>query len=650
MAADWWDSSPRVDKPEDWWASSPLVDAKPVAKPADEPGMLMSAAAGLGKGFGSTMLGGQRLVGKGINAVGDLLTPDQTTLSSLVTGEKRRGAIQAAGDWLVRDAEEGRAKLAGQFAPYKEANPISAGAGEFAGEIAPTLPLGGAIAAPVRAAGAGNLANAIASSGMRGGNLLTRSAGGAIAGGAGAALVEGDPSAAGPGAAVGAAMPGAMKVVGYAGNTVGSLLRPFFGRGQDKAVTDILVQHADDPVAALAALQRATQVVPGSAPMTAAAAGDAGLAGLTRAVQNQPGMAGEISNRLAQQNAARTAALEGIAGNPGKVAVAEEARKALTDPMRESVLSRARGIDGGAMAAQIDDMLAQPGNAGKLAQSVLADFRSQIAKHTKGGEINARALYALRKDINDILGGKLQGEAGNARHASSQLIAVKGMIDDAIEAASARPMSTSRAVGFPGPNISTNTVPGSTTPAATGWRDYLSTYSNASKPIDRMNTLQDLLKGVQTGTPDIGGNLVISPAKLNTILKNSGDDLAKILTPEELQVVRNVAGDANASLLGMSAGKAVGSNTMQNALAQDQLLRSALGKFGMSTPVRATLGNLLSIPYATANRQISARLREVLLDPSVAARLMSAQHVPLSDMVNPALAYRAAPVLTASGQ
>jgi histone H3/H4 len=60
---------------------------------------------------------------------------------------------------------------------------------------------------------------------MRGGNLLTRSAGGAIAGGAGAALVEGDPSAAGPGAVIGAAMPGAVKLAGAAGAKIGGALR-----------------------------------------------------------------------------------------------------------------------------------------------------------------------------------------------------------------------------------------------------------------------------------------------------------------------------------------------------------------------------------------------------------------------------------------
>ena len=634
------------------------VTALDGGRKAEEPGMMATAGAGLGNGFGSTVLGAQKLVGKGLNAIGEKLTPDETTLSSLVTGEKKRGLIQRGGDWLIRDADEGRAKLAGQFSPYKEANPITGAVSEFGGEMAAGGAAAKGVGLALKGAGAVNLGNAVATSGMTGGGMLTRSAGAAGAGALSAEMV--DEGSAGGGALIGAATPGILKAAGRAGETVASLLRPFTSSGQERIAADILRQYADDPIKAVAALKQAgAQLVPGSQPLTAAAAGDVGLAGLTRTMQNaSPGFSNELATRATAQNTARTNMLEGMAGNPGKIATAKEARDTATDAMREGVLSRARPVDAQGMVSAIDAKLADPNNAGQLSQQVLTKYRDLIAKRSKDGAIDARALYELRKDINLELGGKLQGEAGNLRYASGQLADVKAMIDDAIEAASARPTagpSASRELVAQSSALGPRRAPGAVGPAGkpgpyeeagptTGWRDYLSTYSEMSRPIDRMVSLRDLTSSIQNGTTDMAGNLMLSPAKLNNLLKTDGAALAKILTPEEMQAVRNLAADMNAGTLALTAGKAVGSNTVQN-LAQDRVLQSALGKLGASPLATSTLGTMMKLPYIRANEQIQQRIGDALLDPAVAQRLMSADHVPLSSLLNPQLAYRGAPLL-----
>lgn len=641
-------------------ADAQAAQAAP-AETADQPGKTESLGAGLGAGFGKTVLGAQYWLGRGIRAAGDAISPPETTLTSLVTGEKQRGLVGRAGDWLVNDAEAGRTKLDAENAPYAKANPATNAVGKVGGEIAATFPVGGVLASPLKAVAARGvaprvlapIAEALSSSGMSAGGaqgvaaMGARMLGGAAAGGASAALV--DPDSAASGAVIGALMPPAFKAAGMTGDAFASLVRPFFASGQQKIVADVLKQYASDPDAALQALKAARNVIPGSDPLTAAAAGDIGLSGLTRTMQNaSPEFANELAQRATAQNAARTAALEGIAGNTGKISTAKAARDAATGTMRESALSRAGNLDASGLLGQIDAMAADPNNAGRIAQQALQNVREQIARNVgEDGTINARALYALRKDINDVLGGKLQGEAGNLRHASGQLTAVKGLFDDAINAASRRPVqATGTAVAAPGGSAVGQ--------PATSWGDYLAKYTELSKPINQMEALQDVMKRVQTGSTDTHGNLLLSAAKLNQILKNEGPELAKMLTPAQLQQLRNLAADLNASQIAMTAGKSVGSNTMQN-LSGDALLRASLGsRIGGSQVAQTTLGNLLRLPYGRANQAIQQKLGDALLNPQEAARLLEQTQATgtLSRMLNPAgaLAYRSAPLLPGTSQ
>lgn len=127
--------APKVDTA----SSSTLVDG------------VKGLAAGAGKGFGSTMLGVQRLAGKGLAALGDM-TSDAPTLSSLVSGKKPTSMLGSAGKWLVDDADAGRAKLEAENAPYKAASPIANGTGEVGGTIVATLPVGAVLPNALRAA------------------------------------------------------------------------------------------------------------------------------------------------------------------------------------------------------------------------------------------------------------------------------------------------------------------------------------------------------------------------------------------------------------------------------------------------------------------------------------------------------------------
>lgn len=200
------------------------------AKPQVSDSSLVAIGAGMGKGVGDVALNAQRYLGKGINAVGDFFTQGD--------------GGNAAGNWLVKDAEQGLNKLAGELAPYKEVSPIAAGGGELAGNIAATLPVGSILGRGVSAVApslgrvapqAEKLANALRSGGMnlggaptaslagQVGNMGLRMAGGAATGGVSAALV--DPESAGTGALVGAAFPLAAAAIGKGANAAGRALR-----------------------------------------------------------------------------------------------------------------------------------------------------------------------------------------------------------------------------------------------------------------------------------------------------------------------------------------------------------------------------------------------------------------------------------------
>lgn len=215
-----WKDAPVVDSPK--WQSAPEVKAplwdrlKASARPeiADE---VAAAAAGVGSGIGRVGLGAQYFAGKGLGAVGQVVSPDNP--------------VARVGQWLADDATAGRARLAQEVAPYKAGHPFITGAGELAGEIAATYPVGGLLASAVRGAApgskvAGRVANALQSSGMRtggSGDLAIRAGAGAVTGGVSAGLV--DPEQAKMGAIVGGAFPLTTAAAGAAGRAIGRAVR-----------------------------------------------------------------------------------------------------------------------------------------------------------------------------------------------------------------------------------------------------------------------------------------------------------------------------------------------------------------------------------------------------------------------------------------
>ena len=243
---------------------------------------------GVISGGGNVVLGGQRLLGKGLSALG----------------------ARDTGAFLQEDAARRLAQSQATVAPFKQEFPVFTGAGELTGEVFGTGPVGMAIAAPLRAIpAAAPLAQAVRTGGFSGGNLATRVAGGAITGGATAAVIN--PEEAGSGAMGGAVVAAAAPpIINALAKSSGFLKDAFTGQLANIKAGKISREVAGDRIGAIRAA-------------LAAAPDDLTAAQATSGIQNDALQAlykfssrtDEMSMRLKQQAAADLADLQRAAGS-----------------------------------------------------------------------------------------------------------------------------------------------------------------------------------------------------------------------------------------------------------------------------------------------------------------------------------------------
>ena len=222
---------------------------------------IQAASEGIISGGGNVMFGGQRLLGMGLEKVG----------------------ATSAGQFLQEDAARRLAESQGRVAPFKEEFPISTGTGELAAEVLATYPVGGAIAAPLKAIpAAAPLAQAIRTGGFSTGRAMqgapiatraldlgTRVAGGAITGGATAGLINPDEAAGGAtgGAIVAAVAP---PIINVLAKNAGFLKDAFTGQLANIKAGKISREVAGDRIGAIRA---ALEAAPGDLTAAQATAG-----------------------------------------------------------------------------------------------------------------------------------------------------------------------------------------------------------------------------------------------------------------------------------------------------------------------------------------------------------------------------------------
>lgn len=244
---------------------------------------------------GNIMFGGQQLVGKGLQQLG----------------------AKETGTALIEDAARRRAESQATVAPFKQEFPIATGTGELAGEILATAPVGGAVAAPVKAVAKmapslakflTPLATSIETAGFKTGmapgvaSLGTRALGGAATGGAAAALIN--PEDAAMGAAIGAAVP----TLGQAAVKGATKYARKLADLKSATYLDAIEGKGNDIVNALTS--KGAVITPGSAPTAAEVAATAGstkFSAFEKSLAERPEVATEYAGAAAQSSQARLA-------------------------------------------------------------------------------------------------------------------------------------------------------------------------------------------------------------------------------------------------------------------------------------------------------------------------------------------------------
>lgn len=601
-----------------------------------------AVAQGVISGGGNVMFGGQRLLGKGLSALGATDT----------------------GAFLQEDAARRLAESQAAVAPFKKEFPIFTGAGELGAEIIGTAPVGGAIAAPLKAIpAAAPLAQAIRTGGFstgravqgapfaaRAGDIALRAAGGGALGGATSAVIN--PEEAGTGALFGAALPVAAPLIGKAVSKVAD-----FSKLPEQRATRLAKQAIGNDLPEVVNALRTAPPGVGVAETLARFKNPAVQALVKDSLESTPEGA-QYLNKLAdltdEQAVNRLAKLAGGKAQADVRAATESAKEnlnAITGPMRESSLARAnlgkyvaddaavreandlavlmgsgseidptrfvaqatgaekalrsvgvKPLEGQSLIQRIANVAQSPQFAGNdLIEGSVKQIADDIAKWTSGGGvIDANALEAIRKNSVNAAIAKLRPgmDATSQRNAAAGVLSrVKPMIDNAIESAGGE-----------------------------GWRNYLTTHAKGMQKIaEKQLTGEafDLYKKnkdafvrlVQNESPDVVEKF-LGPGKYN-IATELADNTMGVLREEASRHLDRLAASKQATEGQKALATLVSQNTSMIRLPSFINVWAAAGNKSISELERR---------MGTKTTKI---LSEAMRSPQTAANLI--ESLPLSE-------------------
>ena len=458
-----------------------------------------------------------------------------------------------------------------------------------------------------------------------------------------------------------------------AGAGVRAVKAPFAGMttgGAEKRVADTLRREAVDA----AALSRAApSAIPGVQRTLAEETLDPGIAVLQRGVFARTP---EAAVTRANNNAARVGALRSFAGDDAAVSAAETARDVAAKPLRDQAM-KAVGVDTSRLLSRLDrtakqldtrpavkkpiaevasllrrevpdkermglalDQVANYLGSGARRSAADHEAVTQVAKairmrgqtpdgalemvkaikpqsvgarqavesakkllaRAEAGRDDVASLYGVRKSIDDMLAGRYGGDANYAKAATSELMVVKNGLD--------------RAIAKQSPEFG----------------QYLSTYRNMSRDVDRMKLGQTLLED-GAGSKIVNattGEFTLTPAAFGrqaadldrAAVNATGFRKARadnILRPEDMGIIGNIQDDLSRQAFADSAAAGPNSTTFQNmatnAAVQGQ--KSALQKIPM-------VGAMIDLARKYGDDNMQEVLQVALRNPSEARRILGA--------------------------
>lgn len=384
-----------------------------------------------------------------------------------------------------------------------------------------------------------------------------------------------------------------------------ALVKPFTQTGREVIVSNVLNRLATDPERAALNLQQAQPLVPGVRVTTAAGARDPGLAAAETAIRalDQSGAFPNVLSANQQALLESFRRLGGRAGGettPGSIPYAEAKRASVTGPMRESAFAQKQPVSVEPIAGAIQNIMSNPATQRQTVDEAMQYVSKLLAKRVdkETGTIDPMALYSVRKDITDAMAGKLSGEQANLRLAKGQLAELLPVIDNVIES------------------------------GAPGFKNYMSQFEKSSSAIDQMRLLQGIEAKVTTGQPNlITQEPVLAAAALRRQVAQKTEDIGTQLSPAAQRRLDNIIDEINRGQAATAPGvKAPGSNTFQNMSMGNLIGRVFSESMADNTTLR-TMTRPLDFLYKLPDQQIQQLLVEAMLDPKLAATMMSKANV-----------------------
>jgi hypothetical protein len=375
----------------------------------------------------------------------------------------------------------------------------------------------------------------------------------------------------------------------------GGLVRPFTQEGREVIVGNVLRNLATDPDRAIANLRQAQTTVPGVRVTTAAGARDPGLAAAETPIRALD-QSGAFPSILTGNQQALMEAYRRISGKPGSVQRAEDKRFGITAPMRDSAFANAQPVSIAPIMQSIEATMADPAKQRQTVDEAMNYVSKLIKKRAdpQTGAINPMALYSIRKDIRLAMQGQLAGDAANLRLAKGELKALLPVIDDVIES------------------------------GAPGFKNYMQQFEKSSSAIDQMRLLQGIESKVTTGMPNLmTGEPVLAAAALRRQLAAKSEELGTQLSDAAQRRLDNIIFEINRGQAATAPGvKAPGSDTFKNMSMGNLIGRVFSESLADNTTLR-TMTRPLDFLYKLPDQQIQQLLVESMLDPQMAAMMMS---------------------------
>ncbi len=499
-----------------------------------------------------------------------------------------QGAKQMVGMDTDYQAEKG---------PADALNKTGAGlAGNIAGNVAAFAPAAVVPGAnTVAGAGAiGSLVAALQPTDTTGERLKNMATGGAL--GAGVQAVARYPTE---------ICEGANDVVKGVWRGLKATVEPLYQGGREQILARALRDASQGNQDVPARLAAARELVPGSAPTAAEVAGSPGIAALQRtASQVNPEAYG---TRAVQQNEARVAELQDLAGTSGRRATMTDIRDSGAKEMYDA--ARALGIDQSLLTSgrkgEITKLLKTPAIQDAIEQA--KTLAANEMKNVKNPAGSITGLDYVKRALDDQI-GKADGNEKRV------LVALKDRLLTTIDTLS---------------------------PAYATAR---TSFAEMSRPLSQMNVAQEVAdRSINKLTGAVqpaayARALTDDTAASVTGMRNA--TLDSVMEPQQLNRLIALREDLARSVAARDMGRGPGSDTFQKLSMSNLMQRSGLPDTAMRVPF---VGRAMNWAYENADNRMRQQLAEALLNPQEAGRLLSkAPPVPMSATTPPQIGDRAA--------